>query len=140
MKPSTEKMVRSAALLRNRIESCLRAASAPMVKSEIMEYSGVKEVIMNLLNADEKVSIQLRSLTKLKIIDRIGYGRWSSYAIVQSKGRIIPPSPKITDPIALEALKCIRDPLQDLHLRINKAAKTIEFTFNGLTITIEIKG
>jgi hypothetical protein len=116
-----QKALREAALLRNKIETCLKAAAAPMTGREVAAYSGIPELIGKAEWAYGKVSAQLTNMYKKKLIERIGSGAAVTY-------RWIPTVVKV------EA----KSQVPELHLRVDKANRTISLQFEGLNITIEV--
>jgi len=111
-----------AALLRNRLESCLRAAGGPMQARECLAIAGVAEISKDYA----KVAAQLGNMVKQGIAVRIGAGNQTAYAINKN---YVPPKAKGS---------LVGD--ADLRLKVNRADKTISFQFQGMNITIEITG
>lgn len=115
-----KKALRQAALLRNRLEGCLRAASAPMTGREIAEWPSVQEVTGLGLPGYTRLSTQLRQMVSRGQLSQIGRGQSTTYAWCEK-------SPTTSTGLP-----------PDLKLRIDRKANTLQFCFAGATITIEV--
>lgn len=116
------KALKQAALLRNNLEGCLKAAEAPMTGRELADWPSVQEVIGTSLSGYSKLSAQLQQMVRKGWIEKLGKGQSTTYRWVTHR---MPPAEQAATPV-------------DLHLRVNRAARTVAFSFLGLNITIEV--
>jgi hypothetical protein len=122
MPTDMRKALKQAALLRNLIETCLRASPAPMTGGELFEWPSIKEQIGVNTAAYSRLSTQLQKLVKERQVAKIGKGSNTTYAWITER------SSKESTPSALT----------ELNIRVNKAQRTISLTFEGLHITIGV--
>ena len=119
------KALKQAALLRNRLETCLQAAAAPMTGRELADWPSIVEVTGTGLSGYGKLSVQLQQLVKKGYVDKIGKGTLTTYAWRQKRLAAAEPVPAPTL-------------LPELRLRVNKSNHSLSFVFEGLSITIEV--
>lgn len=124
MPTDMKKAIKQAALLRNLIESCLKAAGSPMTGRELADWPSIKEQIGTGLPGYGRFSTQLQQLVKRGFVDKIGGGMSTTYAWAATR-------PQAEVPAAH---------LPELRIKVNKAAHSLSFLFEGLSITIEVAG
>lgn len=122
MATDMKKALRQSALLRNRLETCLRCAPAPMTGRELYEWPSVLEVVGTSLSGYSKLSTQLKNMLSKGVVEKIGMGAATTY---RWQGASLPAKPT---------------PLPELKLRVNKTNNTLTLQFAGLAITIEVAG
>lgn len=113
-------MFKGAALLRERILNCLRAAPAPMAPKELHEWPSIAEQVGP--RGYHKVTTQITNMRARGEIERIGSGRGAAYRYVEE--RVIAPPQEATE--------------SELHLQVDRAKRTIAFRFAGMKFTVEV--
>ena len=132
-----KKAVRDAAVLRNLIETVLRAAADPMGPREIFEWPSIRQYVGASLNAHSRVNTQLYRMVKEKRVLRQGGGNLVTY----SWNRDDPERSEATVRRDVEGnARANGKDVPEVRLRINRAQHSVNFLFEGLSITIEIVG
>ena len=111
-------MLKDAALLRERMLSCLKAAPAPMSPKELFEWPSIAEQVGP--RGYHKVSTQITNMRERNEIERIGNGRSAVYRYVG------------------EQKTAAAADTNELHLQVDRARRAIAFKFAGLKFTIEV--
>ena len=141
--------LKQAALLRNRVESVLRAAPAPMTGRELADWQSIKEVIGNGASGSSgygKLSTQLQNMVHRRQLEKIGNGTTTSYKWLgappprkfkhrRSPVRVASEQPDAPSEVTEAVQKIVTD--QNFTIRVNKAKRTVNFGLQGLTIVIE---
>lgn len=122
-KTDMTKALRNAALLRNLMETCLKAAPGPMTGRELADWPSIQEHTGTGLQGYSRLSTQLQNMVAKGTVEHIGKGVTSTYRWVGKAA-----APKAAPAVVLPELK----------LRINKAHNTLTLQFAGLQITIEV--
>jgi hypothetical protein len=108
--------LKRAALLRERILGCLRAAPAAMSIAEVCSFAGIVELYHTRL-LPQKVAVQMRALAKQGLLTKTDPGQY----VISKKGQ--EPAPSM---------------LQELHLEVSKRDQQVSFIFGGLRVTVKI--
>jgi hypothetical protein len=116
------KALRDAALLRNLMETCLKASAAPMTGRELADWPSIAEHIGTGLSGYGKLSNQLSNMVAKGLVDKIGQGPITTYAWSNKQ----------------PTLKLQAVVLPELHLRLNRKAHSISFKFEGWLFTIDV--
>ena len=115
------KALKQAAVLRNLIETCLRASASPMTGNELFTWPSIMENVGTNLAAYSRMSTQVQRLVKERQVEKIGKGTSTTYAWVTKRTTAPVPSS-----------------LAELNIRVSKANHTVSLTFEGLHITIGV--
>ena len=115
------KALKQAAVLRNLIETCLRASASPMTGNELFTWPSIMENVGTNLAAYSRLSAQMQRLVKERQVEKIGKGTSTTYAWVTKRTTAPVPSS-----------------LAELNIRVSKANHTVSLTFEGLHITIGV--
>ena len=112
--------LKNAALLRERIIGCVKAAPSPMTVGAIAEWPSVQEQAPGK-RGYYRVINQIGNLVKNGVFERIGVPKsGASYAY---KGEVVA-KPKPSH--------------EELVLQIDRTKKTVRFVFHGMAISIEM--
>ena len=101
------KAIKQAAVLRNLIETCLKASTDPMTGRELFDWPSISEQVGKALSGYSRFSSQLSSMVKKGSVERLGKGTNTTYFW---KGEKAIAKPRTVAPVALPELK----------IRINK--------------------
>jgi len=115
------KALKQAAVLRNLIETCLRASASPMTGHELFTWPSITENVGTNLAAYSRLSTQVQRLVKERQVEKIGKGTNTTYAWITKRAAAPVPSG-----------------LAELNIRVSKANHTVSLTFEGLHITIGV--
>ena len=116
------KALKQAAVLRNLIETCLRASASPMTGNELFTWPSIMENVGTNLAAYSRLSAQMQRLVKERQVEKIGKGTSTTYAWVTKR----------------TAAEPVLNSLTELNIRVSKANHTVSLTFEGLHITIGV--
>lgn len=117
---SHAKMLKDAALLRNRVRGCLKGTTDFMSPKSIFEWPSVQEMVGK--NGYHKVTSALRNMRQSGEAERIGSGPATVYRILPESA----PKPSV----AVNS--------DEIHLQVDRAKKRVSFVFLGLKLTIEV--
>lgn len=117
------KALKQAAVLRNLIETCLRASASPMTGHELFTWPSITENVGTNLAAYSRLSTQVQRLVKERQVEKIGKGTNTTYAWITKRATAAEPVPS---------------GLAELNIRVSKANHTVSLTFEGLHITIGV--
>lgn len=116
------KALREAALLRNLIETCLKAAPSPMGGRELADWPSISQQTGGGKRGYDKTLAQVRNLIKEGKVEKFGGGTsteysWNRKFVAQAADASLPPG---------------------LHIQFSKSKQSLRFTLGGVSITVEV--
>ena len=113
--------ISNVAILHNRIETCLKAATAPMTKRELQSWPSISEAAGGTnLKATQRIDYHITQMCKKRLLEKIGGGYNTTYKWCGE-----------AEEVSIGTNK--------LNLVVNKKSKSIQISFEGLEITISVK-
>lgn len=128
-----KKAFREAALLRNRLEGCLKASANRMALRELVDWPSVAEVAGTGPKASSRVGYLIANMVKEGKVDRVGRSHATTYSWIGGNGQ---QQQAGTTTMSLPATS--PPELTSLHVQVNRAANKISFTLANMRITLEI--